>query len=168
MAQVCDQNDDDSPDPKNDHYCEVHDDLETEVFDNNEKKDVVQFFSTVFKDAIEPLFDPKLPEMLTIDCTDPFFVIRFLQSIYTNYLDYVNKNSGNLITEILDKCRPWNGGDAVDYKQHLGDIQVMVAKLSSERRSICDQKLIINLVISNLMSDSDLKAVHTVLRMEHN
>ena len=168
MAQVCDQNDDDRPDPNNDHYREVLDDFETEVFDNNEKKDVVQFFSTVFKDVIEPLFDPKLPEMLTIDRTDPFFVIRFLQSIYTNYLDYVNKNSGNLITEILDKCRSWNGGDAADYKQHLGDIQVMIAKLPSELRSTCDQKLIINLVISNLMSDSDLKAVHTVLRMEYN
>ncbi len=61
----------------------------------------MKFFSTVFKDVIKPLFDPKLPEMLTIDGTDPFFVIRFLQSMYTNYLDSVNKDSVNLITEIL-------------------------------------------------------------------
>jgi hypothetical protein len=36
---------------------------------------VQQFLSAVFKDAIAPQFDPKLPEMMKIDRTDP--LLRF-------------------------------------------------------------------------------------------
>ncbi len=63
------------------------------------------FLRPFIQNTIAPLFDPKLPEMMKIDCTDPFFVFRFLQSIYTNYLDHVKKNNGNLVTEILSHCR---------------------------------------------------------------
>ena len=89
MTQICDQNDIDRPHQNNAHYREILMDFETEVFDNQDKKNVQQFLSTVFKDVIAPLFEPKLPEMMKIDRTDPYFVFRFLQSIYTNYLDHV-------------------------------------------------------------------------------
>jgi hypothetical protein len=60
---------------------------------------------------------------MKIDHTDPYFVFRFLQSVYTNYLDHVKKNNGNLVTKILDKSRAWKGGSAAEYKQHLNDTQ---------------------------------------------
>ncbi len=84
IKQICDQNDIDSPHPNNALYREILDDFEIEVLDNQDKKNVQQFLSTVFKDVIFPLFDPKHPEMMKIDRTDPFFVFRFLQSVYTN------------------------------------------------------------------------------------
>jgi hypothetical protein len=77
MKQICDQNDIDRPHPNNAHYREILDDFETEVLDNQDKKNVQQFLSTVFKDVISPLFDPKLPEMMKIDRTDPFFFFVF-------------------------------------------------------------------------------------------
>ena len=64
MKQICVQNDIDSPHPNNAHYREILDDFETEVLDNQDKKNVQQFLSTVFKHVISPLFDPKLPEMI--------------------------------------------------------------------------------------------------------
>ena len=48
-----------------------------------------------------PFFNPQLPEMLSIDRTDPFFVIRFLQSVYTNYLNHVKLNNSGIVTGIL-------------------------------------------------------------------
>ena len=168
MKQICDQNDIDRPHPNNAHYREILEDFETEVLDNQDKKNVQQFLSTVFKDVIAPLFDPKLPEMMKIDRTDPFFVFRFLQSIYTNYLDHVKKNNGNLVTKILDKSRAWKGGSAAEYKQHLVDIQALMAKIPQQLRSTCDENLVINLIISNLIEDPKLEAVHTVIRSRHN
>ncbi len=102
---------------------------------------------------IAPLFDPKLPEMMKIDRTDPFFVFRFLQSIYTNYLDHLKKNNGNLVTKILDKSRAWKGGSTAEYKQHLVDIQALMAKIPQQLRSTFDENLVINLIISNLFED---------------
>ncbi len=113
MIQICDQKDTDHPHPNNSHYHEILEDFETELLDNQDKKNVQQFLSTVFKDAIAPLFDPKLPEMMKIDRTDPFIVFRFLQSIYTNCLDHVKKNNGNLVPKIIDKSRAWKGGSGV-------------------------------------------------------
>jgi len=129
MEQICDQNDIDRPHPENAYYREILEDFETEVLDNQDKKHVQQFLNTVFKDVISPLFDPKLPEMMQIQRSDPYFVFRFLQSVYKKYLDHVKKNSGNLVGNILDKSRSWRGGSAVQYKQHLTDIQASMAKL---------------------------------------
>ena len=170
MTQICDQNDIDRPHPNNAHYREILSDFETEVFDNQDKKNVQQFLSTVFKDVIAPLFDQKLPEMMKIDRTDPYFVFRFLQSIYTNYLDHVKKNNGNLVTKILDKSRAWKGGNAaeLEYKQHLNDIQSLMSKIPQQLRSTCDENLVVNLIISNLIQDLKLEAVHTVIRSRFN
>ncbi len=88
-----------------------------------------QFLSTVFEDVIVPLFDPKLPEMMKNDSTDPYFVFRFLQSIYTNYLDHFKKNNGNLAIKILGKSRAWKGFSAAEYKQHLNDIQSLMSNI---------------------------------------
>ncbi len=41
-------------------------DFQTEVFDNQDKKNVQQFLHTVFKDVIAPKIDPRLPEMMGI------------------------------------------------------------------------------------------------------
>ena len=81
MQQICDRNDNDRPHPNNAHYREILEDFETEVLDHQDKKNVQQFFNTVFNDAIVPLFDPKQPEIMKVDRTDPFFVFRFLQSV---------------------------------------------------------------------------------------
>ena len=102
--------------------------------------------------------------MLNIDCTDPFFVIRFLQSIHTNYLNNVKLNNSDNVTQILDKSRSWKGGSAAEYKQHLNGIQSMMAKLPPGLRNICHQNLILNMVISNLKYDPHLNALHTVIR----
>jgi hypothetical protein len=106
--------------------------------------------------------------MLSIDCTDPFFVIRFLRSVYTNYLNHVKLNNSGIVTGILDKSRAWKGGSAAEFKQHLGDIQAMMARLPPSLRSTCDQNLIINMIISNLKDDSNLDALHTVIRSKYN
>jgi hypothetical protein len=168
MRQICDQNDIDRPDANNAYYREVLEEFEDEVFNNQEKKDVVQFLSTVFAQVIAPFFNPQLPEMLSIDRTDPFFVIRFLQSVYTNYLNHVKLNNSGIVTGILDKSRAWKGGSAAEFKQHLGDIQAMMARLPPSLRSTCDQSLIINMIISNLKDDSNLDALHTVIRSKYN
>jgi len=67
MQQICDRNDNDRPHPNNAHYREILEDFETEVLDHQDKKNVQQFFNTVFNDVIVPLFDPKLPEMMKVD-----------------------------------------------------------------------------------------------------
>ena len=168
MSEICDQNDIDRPGPDNGYYREQLEEFETEVLDGQDKKDVVQFLSTVFSQVIAQFFSPSLPEMLNIDRTDPFFVIRFLQSVYTNYLNHVKQNNSNIVTDILDKSRSWKGGGAQEYKQHLSDIQAMMAKLPPSLRGTCDQNLIINMVISNLKDDSKLDALHTIIRSKYN
>ena len=103
MEMICDQHDIDRPGPNNDHIRQELEDFESEVFDNHDKRDVVQFFSCVFAQVISPFFRPDLPEMLNIDRTDPFFVVRFLQSIHNNYLNHVKLNNSDIVTKILDK-----------------------------------------------------------------
>ncbi len=106
---------------------------------------------------------------MKIDRTDPFFVVfRFLQSVYTNYLDHVKKNNGKLVTKILDMSRAWKGGSSAEYKQHLVDIQALMAKIPQQLRNTCDDNLVINLIIENLTEDPKLEAVHTVIRSKHN
>ena len=77
--------------------------------------------------------------MMKIDRTDPYFVFRFLQSVYTNYLDHVKKNNGNLETKILDKSSAWKTGSAAENKQHLNDIQSLMSKILQQLRSTCDE-----------------------------
>jgi hypothetical protein len=112
----------------------------------------------------------QLPKMLNIDRTDPFFVIRFLHSVYTNYLNHVNLKHSGIVTEIPDKSRAWKGGSAEEFKQHLGDIQAMMARLPPLLRSTWDRNLIMNMVtsISNLKDDPNLDALHTVICSKHN
>jgi hypothetical protein len=111
MKQICDHNAIDCPHANNAHYREILKDFETEVLDNQDKKNVQHFLSTVFnKEVIIPLLDPKLSEMMKINHTDPFFVFRFLQPVYINYLDHVKKKNGKLVTKILDMSHAWKGG----------------------------------------------------------
>ena len=102
---------------------------------------------------------------MKIDCTDPFCVFRFLQSVYTNYLDHVKKNDGKLVTKILDIGRAWKGGSAAEYKQHLIDIQALMAKVPQQLSGTCE---VINLIIENLVEDPKLEAAHTVIRTRYN
>jgi hypothetical protein len=87
--------------------------------------------------------------MLNIDNTDPFFVIRFLQSVCTNYLNHVQQNNSDIVKDTLDKVVPEKGGSAQEYKQRLSDIQTMMAKLPPSLQGTCDQNLTINMVTSN-------------------
>jgi hypothetical protein len=64
MKQICDQNDIDHPHPNNAHYCEILEDVETEVLNNEDKKKCARILSTVFGEVIVLLFDAKLPEMM--------------------------------------------------------------------------------------------------------
>ncbi len=73
----------------------------------------------------------------------------------------------NLVTNILDKSRDWKGGSAAEYKQHLNDIQSLMSKIAQQLRSTCDENLVINLIISNLIENPMLKAVHTVIRLRY-
>ena len=97
-----------------------------------------------------------------------FLVFRFLQSVYTNYLDHVKKNNGKLVTKILDMSRAWKGGSSAEYKQHLVDIQALMAKVPQQLRNTCDDNLVINVIIENLAEDPKLEAVHTVIHSKHN
>ncbi len=119
-------------------------------------------FEHWFAQVIAPFFNPQLPQMLNIDHTDPFFVIRFLQSVYTHYLNHVKLNHYGIVTGILDKSRARKGESAAEFKQHLGDIQAMMARLPPSLCSTCNQNLIINMVISNMKDDPNLDALHTV------
>jgi hypothetical protein len=121
-----------------------------------------QSLSTVFKEVIVPLFDPKFPKMMKINHTEPFFMFCFLQSVYNNYLDHVKKNNGKLVTKNLDMICAWKGGSAAECKQHLIDVQALMAKVSRQLSSTCDHNLVINLIIEKLVEDPKLEAGHTV------
>ncbi len=86
--------------------------------------------NTFFNDVIMPLLDSKLPEMMKVDRTDPFFVYRFLQSVYTNYYtiysNRVQERNKNLVAKIPGTRRAWKGGSAAEYKQHLVDVQAFL------------------------------------------
>ena len=80
----------------------------------------------------------------------------------------MKKNNGKLVTKILDMSRAWKGGSSAEYKQHLVDIQALMAKVPQQLRNTCDDNLVINLIIENLAEDPKLEAVHTVIRSKHN
>jgi hypothetical protein len=168
MKQICNQNDIDRPHPNNAHYREILDDFETEVLDNQDKKKC----STIFKHCLQgrdfSAFRSKASWNDEIDHTDPFFVFRFLQSVYTNYLAHVKKNNGKLVTKILDMSRAWKGGSSAEYKQHLVDIQALMAKVPQQLCNTYDDNLVINLIIENLAEYPKLEAVHTVIRSNQN
>jgi len=64
--------------------------------------------------------------------------------------------------------RAWKGGSATDYKQHLIDIQALMAKVPQQLTSTCDHNLVINLIIENLADDPKLEAADTVIRSKYN
>ena len=80
----------------------------------------------------------------------------------------MKKNNGKLVTKILDMSRAWKGGSAAEYKQHLIDIQALMAKVPQQLSSTCDHNLVINLIIENLVEDPKLEAAHTVIRSRYN
>jgi hypothetical protein len=89
----------------------------------------------------------------------------------------VKENDGKLVTKIFDmsrglSCLKFVGKGVVqqirgaEYKQHLIDIQVLMAKVPQQLRclrSTCDHYLVIDLIIENLVEDSKLEAAHTVM-----
>ncbi len=53
-----------------------------------------------------------------------------------------------------------------EYKQHLIDIQVLMAKVPQQLSclsSTCDHYLVIDIIIENLVEDPKLEAAHTVM-----
>ncbi len=74
----------------------------------------------------------------------------------------------NLVTKLFDKYRAWKGGSAAEYKQHLNDIQSLMSKIRQQLRSTCNENLVINLIISYLIGDPKLEAVHTVIHSRYN
>ena len=60
------------------------------------------------------------------------------------------------------------GGSAAEYKQHLVDIQALMAKDPQHLSSTCDHNLVINLIIENLADDPKLESAHTDIRSKYN
>jgi len=165
MQDIIDQNKQDRPNPRNDYYETILDAFETLVFDNQNQSDVEEFFGEVLG-LLMPFFSPNVPELLNIDRTDPFCTIRFLQRIYTKYLEYASMNSAEFTTSILDRARSWTGGNADEFTQLTLELQKLLSELPDSLRATVNEKLLVDMVIASLKKDSNLNAMHAILRSE--
>ena len=164
MDEICNQNDLDRPGPDNDAIRRQLLEFEAEVFENQDERDVTQLFSISFKQDIAPFFDRNLPEILNMDSNDPYRVIRFLQTVYTNYLKYVELNQSTILATVMDKCREWKGGSAQQFKAHTQQIQKLIAELPQPLRRSFDSQLAINFLVESLGKDTNIQALHTIIR----
>ena len=167
VAGMCDQNDIDRPGPNNLYFREVLESFEEEVILNQTQSTVQNFFGRVLG-LIIPFFKPDLPAVLSIDRTDPFCCIRFLQTVYAGYLEYVRMNSSKIVHKIIDKARSWTGGDAENFSEHLRGIQKLISELPASVSQTFDVSMIIDSVITSLRNDRNLHAVHSYIRSTRN
>jgi hypothetical protein len=167
MRDICDQNDIDragiQTDEERTRYRAILEQLEISVFDNQSEDTISQFLCEVL-DSIRPFFAPDLVEIQEIDYADIYAVIRFLQKIYTNWLQYSRQNSSKASLSIIDYARNWDGRSAEEFSQHLRTIQRKRSELTSEVKLAINDHMIHDLIISSLKSHPDLSGIHTLLR----
>ena len=169
MQDICDQNDVDRADIQTEEerarYRDILDKFESTVFDNQSEDTISQFLYEVL-DLIKPYFDPDLVEMQEIDYTDIYGSIRFLQKIYTNWLQYSRQKSSESSLKLIDYAREWKGGNADEFSRHLRTIQKMKNELPPAAKGTINDHMLHDLVITSLKSHSDLSAIHTLLRVK--
>ena len=167
MRDICDQNDIDragiQTDEERTRYRAILEQLEIFVFDNQSEDTISQFLCEVL-DSIRQFFAPDLVEIQEIDYADIYAVIRFLQKIYTNWLQYSRQNSSKASLSIIDYARNWDGRSAEEFSQHLRTIQRKRSELTSEVKLAINDHMIHDLIISSLKSHPDLSGIHTLLR----
>ena len=135
LRDICDQNDIDragiQTDEERTRYRALLEPFEISVFDNQSEDTISQFLCEVL-DLIWQFFAPDLVEIQEIDYADIYAVIRFLQKIYTNWLQYSRQNSSKASLSIIDYARNWDGRSAEEFSQHLRTIQRKRSELISE------------------------------------
>jgi hypothetical protein len=135
MEEICDQNDLDRADIQSDEerasYRRILDTFETTVFDQQSEETISQFLFEVL-DLIKPYFISDLVELQEINYTDIYATIRFLQKIYTNWLQFSRQDVSKPSLDIIDFARTWEGTSAADFSQHLRTIQRMKNELPPE------------------------------------
>jgi hypothetical protein len=50
-----------------------------------------------------------------IEYTDTYALIRFLEKVYTNYLEFSRQDSAEWALKVIDFARTWHGESAVDF-----------------------------------------------------
>ena len=83
MTGICDKNDVDRPSQNNAHYREIIDHFESNLLHNAEKCHA--FLNSALL-IILKYFEDGIPEVNGIYHLHPFCAIKFLQTVYTNYL----------------------------------------------------------------------------------
>jgi hypothetical protein len=105
MREICDQNDIDRAGiqtlQERTRYRDILEQFETTVFDNQSEETTSQFLCEVL-DLILPYFAPDLVEIQEIEYADIYAVIRFLQKIYTNWLQYSRQNASKASLSVID------------------------------------------------------------------
>ena len=104
--------------------------------------------------------------MQEIDYTDIYCSIRFLQKIYTNWLQYSRQKSSESSLKLIDYAREWKGGSADEFSRHLRTIQKLKNELPPAAKGTINDHMLHDLVITSLKSHSDLSAIHTLLRVK--
>ena len=166
MNDILTQNELDRPDSNNPHYRTVLDHFETVVFDNQDQAVVEEFLAEILGHLMV-FFEPDIPEIATIDRTDPFCTIRFLQHIYTKYLEYVAAHSADITTNILDRARSWTGGGEDEFRKHIRQLQKLRVELPPQLSPTVTEKTLVDLVIASLRKDSNLESTHAILRFDY-
>jgi hypothetical protein len=175
MLGICNQNDLDRAGiqtvQERTRYRDILEKFESTVFDNQSEETTSQFLCKVL-DLIQPYFAPDLVEIQEIECANIYAVIRFLQKIYTNWLQYSRQNSSKASLSVIDYAQNWDGKSAEEVLQHLRSIQRMRSECTSEVKLAINDHMIHDLIISSLKSQFILffSGIHTLLhaKLRHN
>ena len=145
MSAICDQNDIDRADVQTDEerarYREILDKFESTVLDGQTEETISQFLYEVL-DMIKPFFHPDLVELQEIKYTDTYGPIRFLQKIYTNWIQYSRQESSESSLTLIDYVREWKGGNAEEFSKHLRTIQKMKNELPPSDKGIINDQML--------------------------
>ncbi len=136
--------------------------FESIVFDNQSEETTSQFLCEGL-DLMRPYFAPDLVEIQEIEYADIYAVIRFLQKVYTNCLQYSRQNSSKASLSVIDYARNWDGRSAEEISRHLRTIQKMRSELASKVKLAINYHMVHDLIISSLKLHSDLSIIHTFL-----
>jgi hypothetical protein len=98
------------------------------LFDSSNKCHVIAFLNSALLIELKN-FEDDLPKVDEIDCLDPFCVFRFLQSVYSNYLTFVAKNSSTFKGTTFKEAQQWKGGSADDFTKYIHKIRKLMSFL---------------------------------------
>jgi hypothetical protein len=127
MKEICDQNDLDGADIQTDEvrtrYRNILDKFETTV-DKKTDETITKFVFEVFV-LFKAYFISDLVEFQQIDYSDIYAVFRFLQKIYTNWLEFSRQNVSKPSLDMIDFARTWGGTSVADFSKHLCTVRFL-------------------------------------------